>query len=288
MKILKIIGAVLLAIIVSAILFYGYASWQLDKRLEKSYAVVPETFDIPSDSASLTTGKHLVDIKGCRDCHGDDLGGKIFNDDLLVGKLAGPNLTHGKGGLPPDYSTANWVKAIRHGLDSNNHPLMVMPSLETSKMSQEDLAAMIAYLNSLPPVENSMPKSELGLMVKPLVHLGQIDLIPAEQIDHHARLAKSIDTSSAVGYGEYLSAMCSGCHHGNFKGGDPMAPGFPPVPDLTSSGATGRWTQQQFSETLRTGKRPDGTQLDSSMPVQMTRYYSDQELAALYTYFKSL
>jgi cytochrome c553 len=288
MKILKIIALVVGCLLLAATFFYLYASYEVDQRLAIPYDIVPEEFIIPSDSASIEKGKHLVDIKGCRDCHADNLGGKIFNDDILIGTLAGPNLTKGKGGVPANYSTANWIKAIRHGLDSSNHPLMVMPSLETSKMSQQDLTTMIAYLNTLAPVDNILPESKLGIMIKTMVHLRAIELIPAEQIDHKTPLAPSADISSPEKYGNYLAAMCSGCHHENMKGGDPMAPGFPPVPDLTSTGATGRWTQEQFNTALRTGKRPDGTILDPNMPVQMTKHYNDEELHALYTYLRSL
>jgi cytochrome c553 len=288
MKILKITGIVLGAIIALAALFYVYASYQVNERLAKKYDVMPVTITVPTDSASIELGKHLVDIKGCRDCHGDNLEGKVIADDPILGKMAGPNLTRGNGGLPSDYPTENWVKAIRHGLDKNNLPLIVMPSLETSKMSEDDLSAMIAYLNSIAPVDNSFPKSELGIMLKAMTHLDQIQLIPAEQIDHQAALVKSVDVSSPEQLGKYLAVMCSGCHRENFKGGEPMAPGFPPVPDITSTGATGKWTQEQFNTALRTASRPDGTVLDPNMPVQMTKHYTDEELEALYVFLKTL
>lgn len=288
MKVLKIIGAILVSIIIIAAVFYSYASFRVNERLGIKYDVKPEVFEVPSDSASVANGKHLVDIKGCRDCHGDNLGGKIFVDEFLLGTMAGPNLTRGKGGLPDTYPTVNWVKAIRHGLDSNNYPLIVMPSLETSKMSLNDLKSMISYLNTLPPVDNYLPKSKFGVMIKTMVHLDQIALIPAEQIDHNTKLKQAADISHPVGFGKYLSVMCSGCHHEDMKGGPPMAPGFPPVPDLTSTGATGRWTEEQFKTALRTGKRPDETMLDPNMPVQMTKHYSDEELHALYTYLRSI
>lgn len=288
MKIIKIIGLVFGTLILFGVLFYLYASFKVDQRLATKYDVTPEELIIPNDSTSIANGKHLVDIKGCRDCHGEDLGGKLFNDDMLIGTLVGPNLTKGKGGVTADYPIANWVKAIRHGLKSDNYPLMVMPSLETSKMSKQDLQNMISYLKSLPSVDNTLPESELGIMIKTMVHLDQIPLIPAEQIDHNTALVDSVDVSSPTVHGQYLSVMCSGCHHENMKGGEPMAPGFPPVPDLTSSGATGRWTQEQFNTALRTGKRPDGTVLDPNMPVQMTKHYSDAELNALYNYLRTL
>jgi mono/diheme cytochrome c family protein len=287
-KIIKIIGLVFGTLLSFGVLFYFYASYRVDQRLATKYDVTPEELVIPDDSASISKGKHLVDIKGCRDCHGDNLGGKLFNDDFFIGTLAGPNLTKGKGGLPADYPIANWVKAIRHGLDNNNYPLMVMPSLETSKMSKEDLQNMISFLRTLPLVDNALPESELGIMIKTMVHLDEIALIPAEQIDHNTLLIDSVDTTSPEAHGKYLSVMCSGCHHENMKGGDPMAPGFPPVPDLTSTGAAGRWTQEQFNTALRTGNRPDGTILDPNMPVEMTQHYSDAELHALYTFLKTL
>lgn len=288
MKILKIAGFILASVVMMVVLFYFYASWRIDQRITRQYDIVTEQVSILSDSVSVANGKHLVDIKGCRDCHGDNLGGKVFADDALIGTLAGPNLTRGRGGVPQNYSVANWVKAIRHGVDSNNHPLIVMPSLETSKMSKEDLASMIGYLNTLEPVNNDVPESKLGIMITVMAHLDQIPVIPAEEIDHQTQLTPTANLSSPVEYGKYLSTMCSGCHHENMKGGDPMAPGMPPVPDLTSTGAAGRWTQEQFNDALRTGTRPDGTTLDESMPVQMTKHYTDKELDALYTYFKTL
>jgi mono/diheme cytochrome c family protein len=269
-------------------LFYAYASYRVDQRLARWYDVKLEQLPISNDSTAIAKGAHLVDIKGCRDCHGNNLGGHVFSDDALVGLLAGPNLTRGDGGLPRNFGTGDWIKAIRHGLNSEGFPLMVMPSLETSKMSEEDLQNMIAYLENLPAFNNRVPKSKLGIMIKTLTFLGKLEIIPAEQIDHQSRMIPQVDTTSPEVFGKYLSAMCSGCHHANMKGGDAMAPGFPPVPDLTSTGAVGKWSQQQFSSALRTGRRPDGTLLDPNMPVQMTRHYSDEELNALYMYLKTL
>ena len=288
MKVIKIIGLSLGVVVALAALFYAYASYRVDQRLARWYDISVEKLPITNDSAAIARGGHLVDIKGCRDCHGENLGGHVFADDALVGLLAGPNLTHGDGGLPGNFGTGNWIKAISHGLNSQGYPLMVMPSLETSKMSEEDLKDMIAYLETLSPVDNHVPESKLGIMIKALTFLGQLEIIPAEQIDHQAPLVKQVDTTSPEAFGGYLSTMCSGCHRADMKGGAAMAPGFPPVPDLTSTGAVGRWSLQQFSAALRTGRRPDGTLLDPNMPVQMTKHYSDAELKALYTYLKAL
>lgn len=288
MKALKITGWILLSIVTIAFIFYAFAWFGVRTRLNRNYTVTVEELVIPDDSASIEVGRHLVDIKGCRDCHADNMAGKIFADNVMLGRIAGPNLTRGKGGLPEDYPTENWLKAIRHGLDSNNHPLVVMPSLETSKMTKEDLQSMIAYLNNLPPVDNTMPESSLGIMIKTMVYLDAIDVIPAEKIDHQAKMTSNESIKSEIEVGRYLTVMCSGCHREDFKGGPPMAPGFPPAPDITSTGATGRWTEEEFMIALRTAQRPDGTLLDPNMPVQMTKHYTDDELHALYRFLKTL
>jgi len=287
-KFFKVTGIILSGLFLIGTAFHFYAAYEVNQRLQKVYTVTTEQFLIPSDSAAIAAGKHLVDIKGCMDCHGENMGGKIFADEFLLGTMAGPNLTRGKGGLPANYSTTDWIKAIHHGLSRENRPLMIMPSEENSKMSQEDLQNMIAYLMHLPAVDNEMPKSKLGIMINALAYFNQIDIIPAEKIDHKKPLIKEADKSTPAAYGKYLSAMCSGCHRQDMKGGPPMAPGFPPAPDLTSTGAVGKWTQLEFSTTLKTGVRPDGTNLDSSMPWQMTKYYKEEELQALYEYFKTL
>lgn len=88
--------------------------------------------------------------------------------------------------------------------------------------------------------------------------------------------------------GKYLSVSCIGCHRTNFKGGDSPIPGMPPVPDITSSGNTDRWSLSQFIHTLRTGKTPEGKIMDNqNMPWKMTAKYTDEELQALYAFLKA-
>lgn len=288
-KILKGIGWTLLILVVSGLSFYLYVSLNINARLEKAYNVEKSTVEIPSDSASLANGAHLVAIKGCTDCHGNSLEGKIMNDDPLFGRLVATNLTKGKGGLPQDYRTEDWMKAFRHGLNRNNTPLIFMPSAETAQLSEGDLKSLIAYLDQLPPVDNELPKMDLGFLAEILGYFDVVPLIPAEKIDHNAPLIKSVDRSSPVAFGKYLAIFCSACHKPTMKGGEPAGPGMPPVPDLTSTGATGRWTLEQFNHALRTGERPDAKAMNNDeMPWKMTAQYTDEEISALYEYFKSL
>ena len=80
-----------------------------------------------------------------------------------------------------------------------------------------------------------------------------------------------------------------GCHKSSLKGGEPVAPGFPVVANITSSGRIGNWSQDQFLRALRTGERPNDKPLNNEfMPWKMTAQYSTKELTSLYAYLKSI
>ena len=68
-----------------------------------------------------------------------------------------------------------------------------------------------------------------------------------------------------------------------------MAPGHPPVPNITATGRVGKWTEAEFIRTLRTGITPEGQKLDSTkMPWPRTRDFSETELKAVRTFLLSL
>ena len=118
-------------------------------RMNKTYAIELTEVDVLGDAETLAWGDHVTTIRGCRDCHGQDLGGTVFLDDPAIGTLNAGNLTPGIGGIA-HYSDAELVRAIRHGVDETGQPLLFMPSNEFYVISDEDLGAMIAYLRSLP------------------------------------------------------------------------------------------------------------------------------------------
>ena len=82
-----------------------------------------------------------------------DLGGRVLGDNLLMGWLVATNLTRGQGGLGADYTDQDLVRAIRHGV-GRGKSLVFMPSESFQRYSDEDLAAIIAYLRTIPPVDD--------------------------------------------------------------------------------------------------------------------------------------
>lgn len=276
-------------VVLLAVLFYGIVYWQTEAARQQVFKVQVQPISIPQDSASLAQGYHLAQIKGCIECHGEDLGGKVILNDPMLGVMLGSNLTKGLGGLPQNYSTTDWMRALKHGIHQDNTPLLFMPSHETAILTEADMAALIAYCQQLQPVDRTMPEPDLKPMLRVLAFLDVFPLIPAENIDHHRPLLKSMETAVSVAYGKYLSISCTGCHGDHMKGMEAPAPGMPARPDITSKGNPGKWTEAQFIHTLRTGRTPEGKQLrQQDMPWQMTAQYTDVELKSLYKYLKSL
>ncbi len=56
---------------------YAVVYFQTERRFAKVYNITPVPIAIPRDSATLALGEHLTRIKGCRDCHGPDLAGRL-------------------------------------------------------------------------------------------------------------------------------------------------------------------------------------------------------------------
>jgi cytochrome c553 len=288
-KILKFVGIALAAIVLIACAFYLKAHISVSNRMNKEYTVELQSLEVPTDSATIAYGKRLVTTKGCDECHGQDLGGQIFVDDPALGLIIAVNLTKGKGGLPADYDASDWLRSLKHGLRRNGKPLIFMPSQEYTHLSEKDMAAIIAYCSSVDPVDRELPETNIGPLARVLSDIGKLPLLPAEVIDHSRQLRTDVVPEVSVEYGKYLAVACQGCHRDNMKGGEPIAPGFPVVADISSTGNPGKWTSEQFITTLRTGKTPEGKVLDpKNMPWTMTRAYTDVELQALHMYLTSL
>lgn len=288
-KILKWTGILLAAVLLAALGTYAFMSLNIKSRMTKTYTFGKETIEIPSDSASIARGKHLVAIKGCLDCHGSNLEGKVMNNDRAIGRLVASNLSKGKGGLPANYAVSDWIAALRHGIHHDGKPLLFMPSHETTLLSQQDMASLIAYCSQIPPVDHVLPGNELGPVATVMSYLGKMPLLSAEKIDHARPMIAHADTTVGIPQGKYLAVSCSGCHRENFKGGGPVAPGFPPVPDITAAGHVGKWSREQFIATLTTGRTPEGHVLKNEvMPWKMTAQYTTSELSSLYQYLRSI
>ncbi len=289
---LKWTGIVLGSLVGLVVLVLGVVYSLTEIRIRKSYEVPISAFTVHNSPEIVAQGRHIAVIRGCVDCHAASFGGEIFIDEPAIGRLFASNLTSGEGGIARSYTDADWDRAIRHGIGPDGRPLLFMPSHEFYPLSDEDLNALVAYLKSLPPVDNRPVKNRLGPLGRALFLAGQIPLLPAELIDHYGTRPPAPPPGATVEYGAYLGTGCIGCHGDGYSGGKiPGAPPHFPTPtNITPDPETGigNWTEADFVRSMREGRRPDGSEIDPFMPWQNFAQMTDMELQALYLYLQSL
>jgi hypothetical protein len=61
-----------------------------------------------------------------------------------------------------------------------------------------------------------------------------------------------------------------------------------PPPDITSAGAVGGWTSEQFVTAMRTGVTPDGRQMSAEMPWEIYGTMTDEDLTAVHLFLTTL
>jgi mono/diheme cytochrome c family protein len=286
-KILRWIGFAA-AGIVGIVALAGAATFGLsESRMSRKFDVPRHAITPRMDSASLAIGARLVKVKGCVDCHGANLGGAVIIDNLALGRLAGPNLT--MGGRGAELEPEDWERAIRHAVRREGTPLRVMPANEFTGMADDELEAIVGYIRSQPPVTAPAVAPRVGPVIRALYLAHQVDLLPAELIDHSKAHIAHVDAEPTPKYGEYVAAGCKGCHGPGMSGG--KIPGAPPdwkpAANITPTGI-GRYSEDDFIRILRTGTRPDGSKVDSLMPYRLTKEMTDVELKALFAYLKTV
>jgi mono/diheme cytochrome c family protein len=215
------------------------------------------------------------------------MGGRTVIDDPAIGRLVSSNLTNGRAGGP--LTDRDWERAVRHGVRRDSTPLALMPAHEYTGMADDDLAAIIAWTRSLPPVTSEQPPTRIGPLARALHMAGELVLYPAEQVTHSARHPAHVAPAPDARYGAYLAAGCKGCHGPSYSGG--KIPGAPPdwlpAANLTPAGLEG-YTEERFMATLRTGVRPNGKPLMPPMASKAWSEMTEVELRAIWAFLRTL
>ncbi len=302
-KVLLIIFLVLIVLLVSAISFtIGWRPF-IGPR---SRALTDRKFD--STPARLERGQLLAHTAGCLFCHsphefkpheaayipGREGSGEVLPFDGLPGKVVAPNLTPDRETGAGTWTDDQFARAIREGIGHDGRALFpMMPYQGLRHMSDEDLASIIVYLRSLPPVRNPLPKTELIFPVKYLIRT-----VPQP-------LTESVpepDRSDQVKWGQYLVTRsgCNDCHTPTDRG--QAIPNMKLAGGFLDSGPWGAaaaanitpdpsgisyYDQATFTQALRTGyvkARP----LSPAMPFDEYKYLGDDELKAMFTYLHTI
>lgn len=291
MKIGRILGIGLVALIAIAIAAAMIRLHVVPSARTLTYEV-GKIAEVPvlTDSSAIQRGEHVSRaIAVCQLCHGINLGGKLAFEHPILGKGYTPNLTTGAGGIGTSYSVADWVRAIRHGVNREGKGLLFMPSDHYAHLTDRDIGAMIGYFRSLPPVDNVRSHLELTDFAKLAIDLGLSgEVVRAKQIDRSASLSSAFNGKENSASYIVEVGGCTFCHGRDLRGGRGLEPGAPPGPDITAVGLKS-WNFDQFATVMRTGMRPDNSIIDYRfMPWQGYRHMTDAELRAVWDYLTAL
>src|SRR5947199_9986974 len=135
-------------------------------------------------SQRLARGEYLVNgVLGCFGCHTDpdwskpgappaagrEGSGHVWSDQMMPWLIA-PNITSDKETGVGGWSDDTLARAIREGIGHDGRALFpIMPYPNYRWMPDEDLASVVVYLRSLPPVRNQLPKTDIVFPVKYLI-----------------------------------------------------------------------------------------------------------------------
>ncbi len=288
-KFIRWFGVGALAIVALVLIAAGYLYWKSNSILNETYAAAELSLDLPpADSTALARGRHLTLTRGCVECHGADLAGQVIMDAMPMAYIPSTNLT--PGGVGATYTDADWIRAIRHGVRPDGKSLWIMPSMAYTRLSPSDLASLIAYLKSVPPVQKSFPPKQFGPIGRMLIARGELKPA-ASTVNHDLPFSAAPPKGPTAEYGEYIVYMCRHCHGTNLNGGIIEGPpGAPPTANLTQApDALGRYTERDFFRALREGKKPEGTQMDPQfMPWTVTSAMTDTEIQAIWAYLQTV
>jgi mono/diheme cytochrome c family protein len=193
-------------------------------------------------------------------------------------KYDGPFGTVYSSNITPDPTTGigKWtdeqiITATRAGRRPNGERLIpVHPYTVFNGMAEQDLKDVVVYLRSVPPVNRAAPAKKIS------VPLFESVFLPAWLATFAAvETPPKSAATSGVARGEYVTravSHCGECHTprtmtmavdntrflaGNAKGKGPEGSA---VPNITPDRETGlgSWTEEQITDYLETGNKPDG------------------------------
>lgn len=320
----------MLSIITISFLGFGLSACQKSAQRAETEGV-PEQVEPPDESAranppgapvtgadQVARGEYLVNhVMACGDCHTPrNQQGQPDPARFLAGTPEAPNLTPSKDGLG-EWSAAEIKQAVFHGKTPSGHILSAeMPYWAFQAARDEDADALVAYLQSIPAIDNA--QHEVGEEA----HDHAAHEHGPVQLAQPLRLDMMPETTLAPGTPEYQQAQdgkrlaiianCASCHTEAAEGKLPIntekllagghefrgilpSPPFPPVivaSNLTpdTHGLAG-WTPEQIKRALQEGVNPQGRQICPPMPSGPHGAYGgmhDKDALALGHYLTSI
>ncbi len=262
-----------------------------ERKLVRIIQVDVAPFIMPHKASSLEQGRYLFSTRGCADCHGaNGAGREIIRSGAML--VVSPAIAPGENSVTAGYTATDWVRTLRHGVKPDGRPVMIMPSEDYNRLTNDDVAALISYVRRLPAVEGKQAVVQLPTMVKIMYGLGYVK-DASEMINHKLPPQEPVAASVSLEHGKYVANSCIGCHGAHLSGG--RIPGSPPEWPAPANLTPGdgsvmpRYASADvFMEMLRSGKRPDGSAISTVMPFNSLKEMNETDMRALHAYLQTL
>lgn len=284
------------------------------------YAAYPSVEPVRDVKVEITPtrierGRYLANaVAQCVDCHStrdwslysapikagsEGMGGEKFGEEAgFPGNFYAPNLTPT---ALKDWSDGELIRAFTAGINKSGTALFpVMPYLNYGKMSEEDVASIVAYIRSLKPIENSVPASSANFPMNLILRT----------IPTNPRPSNPPKPTDGLEYGRYVITMasCNDCHTRQEKGqpiaGLEYAGGFEfklPSGVVRSANITpddetgiGKWSRDDFIgrfkafESKASLKKIEAGEQNTIMPWNAYAQMTKEDLGAIYDYLRSV
>jgi len=231
----------------------------------------------------IARGEYLVNI-ACVGCHGADgvgefplTGGLEFSEEipLPIGSMRAANIT--PGGVLAERTDGELFRDLRYGFSPEGR-LGMMTFMPYRELSDEDTHAIIAFLRSQEPVTTASNGGDKVNLLGAILFFGA-GLVPLP--DQVTGVITAPPQGATAEYGEYVATFgeCRGCHGPDMIGA-PATAVTTAVPNPRPF--VGLISLEEFIQTMRTGTRPNGTELQ--MPWKNASQMSEEDLGALYVY----
>jgi mono/diheme cytochrome c family protein len=251
-------------------------------------------------------GELIFNIGGCTSCHTAKGGQVLAGGDPLptpFGTFYPPNITPDPETGIGRWSEADFTRAVRNGRGPDGTPLYpAFPYTSYTKLTDEDVSALWAYVHALPPVHQPSKPNQLSFpySVRAGLNLWQ------DLFFEPGRFRPDPGHDAAWNRGAYLAegpGHCEECHtprgfmgqleHDRAFAGAPNPSGKGKIPNITSDPEVGigKWSKSDLTTEFTLGMLPNGDFVGQQMAEVVrnsTSKLPQEDVAALATYIKSL
>lgn len=259
------------------------------------------------DADAVKRGEYIFHAAGCAGCHTDvkNKGALAAGGHALktpFGTYYGPNITADKTHGIGNWSDADFIQALREGKSpAGDHYFPVFPYPSFTKMTDQDMRDLKAYIFSLPAVATPNKPHEINFPFGFRFPMIFWKILFFDEGAYRADPAQNAEWNR----GAYLSnalSHCGECHTprnfmGALKGdmnmaGTPDGPDNGSVPNITPDPDTGigKWSLQAIMDVLDGGMMPDGDFVGGAMTEvsENLAKISKKDRKAIAVYIKSL